>query len=118
LERELKECKKKDANMHHTPSPAGATTLEEAADTVHCTPSTVTSTELTDVALRHVALPTDTTSKCYATAVRETKATAFKLTVKSRGEHKPDSIKQMLKANINSGEIKVGLKLLNHAMEE
>jgi len=66
LERELKQCKEKERNMHHTPSPAGATTLEGAAVTEHCTPSTVTSTELTDVALRHVALPTETTSKSYA----------------------------------------------------
>jgi len=110
LETELKQCKEKERNMHRTPSPAGATTLEEAAVTEHSTPSTVTSTEVTDVALRHVALPTETTSKSYATAVRETKATAIKVTVKSRGEHAPDSIKQMLKANINPGEIKVGVK--------
>jgi len=63
--------------MHQTSSPAGATTLEEAAVTEHCTPSTFTSQELTDVALRHVALPTDTTIKSYATAVRETKGTAL-----------------------------------------
>ena len=110
LETELKQCKEKEANIHYTPSPAGTTTLEEAAVTEHCTPSTVTSPELTDVALRHVALPTETTSKSYATAVRETKATAFKMTVRSRGEHAPDSIKQMLNANINPGEIKVGVK--------
>ena len=40
------------------------------------------------------------------------------MTVKSRGEHAPDPIKQMLKANINTGEIKVGGNLLNHAIEE
>ena len=96
--------------MHHTPSTAGATTLEEAAVTEHCTPSTVTSPELTDVALRHVALPTEMTSKSYATAVREMKVSAFKVTVTSRGEHAPDSMKQMLKANINAGEIKVGAR--------
>ena len=110
LETELKQCKEKETNRQHTPSPAGATTLEEEVVTEHCTPSTVTSPELTDVALRHVALPTEKTSKSYATAVRETKATAFKMTVKSRGEHTPDSIKQMLKANINPGDIKVGVK--------
>ena len=96
--------------MHHTSSPAGATTLEEAAVTEHCTPLTVTSPELSDVALRHVALPTERTSKSYALAVRETKVTAFKMTVRSRCEHAPDSIKQMLKRNINPGVIKVGVK--------
>jgi len=110
LETELKQCKEKKANMHHTPFSAGATTKEEAAVTEHCTPSTVTSPELTDVALRHVALPTETTNKSYATAVQESKATAFKLTVRTRGKHAPDSIKQILKTNINLGKIKVGVK--------
>jgi len=110
LEKELKQCKQEEAYMHHTPSTARATTLEETVVTEHWTPFTVTSTELTDVALRHVALPAEMTSKSYATAVRETKATAFKMTVKSRGEHAPDSIKQMLKANIDAGEINVVVK--------
>jgi len=103
--------------MHHTSSPAGATTLEEAAVTEHCTPLTVTSPELTDVALRHVALPIERTSKSYATAVRETKVTAFKMTVRSKGEHVPDSIKQILKPNINPGETKVEVKILNYAIK-
>jgi len=52
-----------------------------------------TKPESTEVALRHVALPTEKTSRNYATALRETKATAFKMTIKSRGEHPPDSNK-------------------------
>jgi len=94
--------------VHYTPSPAGATTLEEAAVTVHCTPSIVISPELTDVALRHVALPTETTSKRYARVLRETVATAIEMTVRSRGEHKPDSMKQILNANINPAKSKWG----------
>jgi hypothetical protein len=32
------------------------------------------------------------------------------MTVRSRGKHPPDSIKQLLKTNINPSEIKVGVK--------
>ena len=60
--------------------------------------------------MRHVALPTEKTIRSYAIAVRETKGTAFKMRIKSRGEHPLDSIKQMLKANTNPVEIKVGVK--------
>jgi len=49
-------------------------------------------------------------TRSYATAVREPKVTGFKLTVKSRSEQPPDSIKQKLKANINPSEINVGVK--------
>jgi len=97
------------AKMHQTPSPTGATALEEAAVKEHSTPSAVRSPEPTEVALQYVALPPEKTSRSYATAMRETKVTAFELTVKFRGEHLPDSIKQMLKANINPSEINVGV---------
>jgi len=96
--------------MHQTPSLAGATALEEAAVKEHGMPSTATSPEPVELALRHVALPTEKRSRSYAAAVREKKATEFKMTVRTRGEHSPDSIKQLLKTNINPGEIKVGVK--------
>jgi len=73
-------------------------------------PSTATSPEPFELALRHAALPTDKTSRSYTAAVRDKKATAFKMTVRTRGEHSPDSIKYLLKTNINPAEIKVGVK--------
>ena len=109
LETELKQCRDMQAKMHQTPSPVGAKALEEEAVKEHSTPSTARSPEPTEVALRHVALPMEKT-RSYATAVREPKVTGFKLTVKSRAEQPPDSIKQMLKANINPSEINVGVK--------
>jgi len=96
--------------MHQTPSLAGATALEEAAVKEHGMPSTATSPEPIELVQRHLALPTEKTSRSYAAAVREKKATEFKMTVRTRGEHSPDSIKQLLKTNINPGEIKVGVK--------
>jgi FtsZ-binding cell division protein ZapB len=110
LETELNQCKDKQAKMHQTPSIAGTTALEEPAVKEHSVPSTATRPEPTEVALLHVALPTEKTSRSYVAAVQETKATAFKMTVRSRGEQSPDSIKQLLKTNINPGEIKVGVK--------
>ena len=74
----------------------------------HSTTFISTSPEPTEVALRHVALPTERTSRSYATVARETKVTAFKMTVGSRGEHLPDLIKQMLNANIPSAKLKWG----------
>ena len=61
--------------------------------------------------MRHVALPNEKTSRSYATAVRDSKVTVFKLKVKFRCEHTPDSIKQMLKINISHSEITVGVKI-------
>jgi len=66
--------------MQQTTSPAGASTLEEAEVKEHSTPSTSTSPELTEVALRQVAVPIEKTSRSYAALVRYTKATAFKMT--------------------------------------
>ena len=74
----------------------------------HSTTFLSTSPEPTEVALRHVALPPEKTSRSYATVARETKVTAFKMTVRSRGEHLPGSIKQMFKANITPAKSKWG----------
>jgi hypothetical protein len=106
----LKQSRDRQAKIHQAPSTAGSTALEEVVVTEHSPPSTDTSLELTEVALRHVALPTEKTSRSNATTVRETKPTAFKITVKSKGARQSDSIKQLLKANINPSEINVGVK--------
>jgi hypothetical protein len=78
--------------------------------TEHSPPSTDRSLESTEVAQRHVAPPSERTMRSYATAARENLTTAFKITVKSKGTRSPDSIKEILKANINPSEINVGVK--------
>jgi hypothetical protein len=110
LETELKQSRDRQAKILQAPSTTGSKALEELVVTEHSPPSTDTTLELTEVALRHVALPTEKTSRSYATAVRETKITAFKIRVKSKSACSPDSIKQLLKANINPSEINVGVK--------
>jgi len=91
LETELNQRKDKQAKMHQMPSLPGATALAEAAVKEHGMPSTATSPEPIELALRHVAPPTDKTSRSYAAAVRGKEATAFKMTFRTRGEHSPDS---------------------------
>jgi len=56
-----------------------------------------------------MALPTDRVGKHYAAAVKETKAKTYKMTVRSKGTHAPETIKQILKAKIKPSEIKVGI---------
>jgi hypothetical protein len=63
----------------------------------HSTIFTSTSPEPTEVELRHVALPSEKTSRSYATVARETKVTAFKMTLRSRGEHLLGLLKLMFK---------------------
>jgi len=42
-------------------------------------------------------LPTERVGKLYATAVKEKKAKTYKMTVRSKGTHSPETIKQLLK---------------------
>ena len=46
-------------------------------------------------------------SRQYATVVKETKHTKYKMTGRSRGAHLPEEIKQLLKTKINPSEINV-----------
>lgn len=58
---------------------------------------------------RHVAQPNDKMTRNYAAAIQEMKVKTYKMTVKSRSTHLPDTIKQILKTKINPGEINVGV---------
>jgi len=42
-------------------------------------------------------LPTERVGKLYATAVKEKKAKTYKMTVRSKGTHMMENIKQLLK---------------------
>jgi len=59
-----------------------------------------------------VALPTGNMSRLYATVVKETIPMKYKITVRSRGTHPPEEIKQLLKNKVNPGEIDVGVNML------
>jgi hypothetical protein len=56
-----------------------------------------------------VALPNSNRGRNYAEAVQGTKGKTFKMTIKPRGAHPPEKIKQILKNKINPGEINVGV---------
>jgi hypothetical protein len=59
-----------------------------------------------------VALPTDNRRRQYASVVKEAKPKRCKMTVRSRGIHQPEDIKQILKTKISPGEINVGVNTL------
>jgi hypothetical protein len=116
METELKRCREKQAKEHRTPSLAGATELDDSGARRLCTPSTASCPEPSEETMRHVALLNYKTSRNFAVSVPESKVKTYKMTVKSRGAHPPDTIKQILKTKINPGEINVGVntfKLFN-----
>ena len=61
-----------------------------------------------------MALPNSNRGRNYSEAVQGTKCKTFKMTIKSRGAHPPEKIKQILKNKINPGEINVGVILSKH----
>jgi len=71
------------------------------------TTSIVQGTEPAGQLTQYVALPNSNRGRNYAEAVQGTKGKTFKMTIKSRGAHPPEKIKQILKNKINLGEIKV-----------
>ena len=73
------------------------------------TPSTAIRSEPCGEPTRYVALPVNV-RKNYAEAVQGVKNKTFKITVKSTGADRPDTIKQILKTKINPGEIKLGIR--------
>jgi len=106
---EFKLCKEMLIKEHRAPSMTETTELELA-------PSMARSTELdegkikkqgaTSIAqstkpawelTRYVALPNSNRRRNYAEAVQRTKGKTFKTTIKSRGAHPPEKIKQILK---------------------
>jgi hypothetical protein len=59
-----------------------------------------------------VALPIDSGRRQYASVVKEAKPKRYKMTVRSRGIHQPEDIKQILKTKISPAEINVGVNTL------
>jgi len=59
-----------------------------------------------------VALPTDNGRRQYATVVKGAKPKRHNMTVRSKGIHQPEEIKQILKAKISPAEINVGVNTL------
>ena len=110
LKAELEECSSKYAKVHRTPS---LIHCQEAADTMareHVMPSLICSQEPAGTTARRVTLPGGRGGKLYSEAVGgENNLKRFKLTVKSRDNHTPEKIKELLKAKINPTEIKVGI---------
>jgi hypothetical protein len=99
----------KQTRGHRTPSIVGDTVLAAMTATEHGTPSSVSCLEPAGKVTRCMALPTGWMGKLYAAAVIETKAKIYKMTVRSKGTHAPETIKLILKAKIKPSEINVGI---------
>jgi len=77
---------------------------------VHGAPSVILSQELTGLKARGMAPPGGRDRELYSEAVaNEEVANKFKLTVKSKENQPPETIKGLLKSKINPTEIKVGI---------
>jgi hypothetical protein len=108
-EAELQQGSDTQARGHRTPSIVGDTVLAATTATEYGTPSSLSGLEPAGKATRCMALPTDRLGKLYAAAVKEMKAKTCKMTVRSKGTHVPETIKQIMKAKIKPSEIKVGI---------
>ena len=109
LEAQLRQGSDTQARGHRTPSIVGDTALAALTAMEHGTPSSVSCLEAAGKVTRCMALPTDRVGKLYAAAVKETKTKTHKMTVRSKGTHATETIKQILKAKIKPSEIKVGI---------
>ena len=101
----------KQARVHQRPSLADEIALDDTVTRKHGTPSFVSCPEPAGEVTRSVALPNDKVGRLYAATIQEKKVQTYKLTVRSRGAHPPESIKKLLKAKINLSEIKVGINI-------
>ena len=73
----------------------------------HGTPSSVSCLELAATTKRSMALLSGEVGRVYtAAAAGENKGTNYKMTVRSKGKHSPETIKQLQKSKINPIEIK------------
>ena len=78
----------------------------------HGSPSLIHCQEPVGTTESRVTLPGGRGAKLYSEAVGgEKNLKRFKLTVKSRDNHSPETIKELLKAKINPTEIKVGIHI-------
>jgi len=112
LETELQSCSEKQAEVQQTLS---ITDNKEQSgwrarllDAKSIGPTPVPPEE----AACRVALPTGKMSSQYATVVKESRPAIYEMTVRSRGAHPSEEIKQLLKLKINPGEIDVGVNAL------
>jgi hypothetical protein len=98
LKAELDECSGWYAKVHGTPS---LIHRQEAADMMareHVTPSLIFCQEPAGMTARRVTLPGGSGGKLYSEAVGGENLKRFKLTVKSREDRTPETIKELLKA--------------------
>jgi len=78
----------------------------------HGTPSRVSCQELAATTRRSMALSSGGVGRLYATVVPEKNSTTCKMTIRSKSNHSPETIKHLLKAKINPTEINVGINTL------
>jgi len=109
LEAELKQCRDRQAREHQTPSIAGDTVLDDMVAMENGMPPSISCSEPAGAVTRCTALPTHKVDRLYVAAVKKMKAKTYKMTVRSKGAHPPETIKQLLKAKIYPSEIKVGI---------
>jgi hypothetical protein len=89
--------------VQQTPSNADTTEQSGPRERLHGTTSTGLTSVPAEEGAQRGALPTGNMNRQYATVVKETKPTKYKMTVCSRGTQEPEEIKQLLKTKINPG---------------
>jgi len=97
LETEIQSCREKQAEAHHTTSVVDTTEQRGPRASVHC-PTSIGLTQVpAEAGVQTVALPVDNRRRLYASVVKEAKPKRYKMTVRTRGIHQPEDIKQILK---------------------
>ena len=112
LEAELLSYKEQHNKRQQAPS---IDSKDEQGDTrpeTHRTTSTDATSTLAEKQARRVVPPNRQLTRQYAAVVRDTKPKRYKMTIRSKKAHLPEEIKQLLKAKINPGEIKIGVTTL------
>ena len=97
LESELQSCREKQAEAQQTPSTADTTEQSGLRAKTHGMTSSGGTSAPVEEGVQRGALPTGNMSRQYATVVKETKPTKYKMTVRSRSTRPPEEIKQLLK---------------------
>jgi hypothetical protein len=97
LQTELQSCRKKQAEVQQTPPIADTTDQSGPRAGLHGTTSIGLTSVPAEEGTQSWALPTGNMSRQYATVVKETKPTKYKMTVRTRSTHQPEEIKQLLK---------------------
>ena len=119
LEAELLSYKEKQNERHQTPSIDSKDEQGEPGAGSNGVTSTGVTPTIAEEQAQRVALPTRQMTRQYTAVVRDTKPKIYKMTIRSKKALPPEEIQQLLKANINPGETKVGvttLKSLNDSV--